>query len=448
MKTWIILACLSVALPLAAAERDAIAERGPLKLTLRRAVELATSSEGSTPIQLQTETIKQAKARAAQARGALLPDVESYVGVGDSVRSLASQGFGTLQLPFGVTLPPRVGPFNVLDVRATANQSVFDFSIWQRYRAARTAVTSAKEQMGDVNEKVTGDVARAYLGALRSDAEVDAIQKDVELADAVLNQTKRQKEAGTGTGIDVTRSDVQLANQKQRLLVAKNTQVRAHLTLLRAMNLRLDTQLELTDRLAYKPLDAMTSEDAVSQALANRPDLKAQLSREDTARLNASSVKYERLPSLVFQGNYGTIGDFNTTLLPTRDVYATVRVPIFDGGRRDARRAEAFSQMRQEQVRSSDLREQIELSVRVALDSLKSAEEQVQVAEEGLRLAENELAQARRRFDAGVAIGLEISDASTRLERARVNQIQAIYNQNVARIDVGEALGKTATMLD
>ena len=105
----------------------------------------------------------------------------------------------------------------------------------------------------------------------------------------------------------------------------------------------------------------------------------------------------------------------------------SVRVPIFDGGRRDARRAESASQYRQEQVRTSDLKEQIELDVRLALDALRSAEEQVKVAKEGLELAENELAQARRRYDAGVASRLEVTDAQTRLERARDNQIAALY---------------------
>ena len=99
-----------------------------------------------------------------------------------------------------------------------------------------------------------------------------------------------------------------------------------------------------------------------------------------------------------------------------------MRVPLFDGGRRDARRAESASQYRAEQVRTNDLKEQIELDVRLALDELQSADDEVKVAKEGLELAENELAQARRRYEAGVATSLEVTDAQTRLERARDNQ--------------------------
>jgi outer membrane protein TolC len=75
------------------------------------------------------------------------------------------------------------------------------------------------------------------------------------------------------------------------------------------------------------------------------------------------------------------------------------------------------------------------------LDALRSAEQQVKVARSGLELSENELAQASRRYEAGVAFGLEVTDAQTRLERARDNQTEALYNYSVARIDLEQAIG-------
>jgi outer membrane protein TolC len=79
--------------------------------------------------------------------------------------------------------------------------------------------------------------------------------------------------------------------------------------------------------------------------------------------------------------------------------------------------------------------------VRTSLDSLHSAEKQVAVAQEGLELADNELAQARRRYEAGVTNGLEVTDAQTQLEHARDNQILALFSYNLARVDLGEAMG-------
>jgi len=116
-------------------------------------------------------------------------------------------------------------------------------------------------------------------------------------------------------------------------------------------------------------------------------------------------------------------------------------VPEDDGGRRDARRAETASQMRQEVIRTGDLRDQIEMEVRVALDSLRSAEQQVRAAREGLELAENELAQAQRRYKAGMSNSIEVTDAQTRLARARENHLHALFRHNLARFDLGTAMG-------
>jgi outer membrane protein len=146
-------------------------------------------------------------------------------------------------------------------------------------------------------------------------------------------------------------------------------------------------------------------------------------------------------------GDYGDIGTGMNNALPTRTYGISVRVPVFDGGKRDARRAESASQFRSEKVCTNDLKEQVELDVRLALDELKSAEDEVKVAKEGLELSDNELTQARRRYEGGVTNSLEVTDAQTRLERARDNQTVALYSYNLARIDLAQALGKVRSML-
>jgi outer membrane protein TolC len=420
---------------------------GPIQLSLKRAVEVAVSPEGNAKIQLSGEALRQAQARSAQARAALLPDLEASLTDRDQTANLAAMGIHiSLPIP-NFQFPTFVGPFTTMDARATVTQSVFDFSSIRRFQASKVGVSAARSDVDSTEEQVAAQVARAYLAAVRADADVETAQSDVTLAEAVLKQAENQKAAGTGTGIEITRAKVQLANDQQRLLVAGNQRTSARLQLMRVMGLRLDTELELTDKLAYVPVDAVTIEQAKAQALKERPDLKAQQEREANARMAASATKMERLPTVEAFGDYGSIGPGFDNALPTRTYGISLRVPVFDGGRRDARRAESASQYRSEKVRTSDLKEQIELDVRLALDGLESAEQQVKVAKEGLELSENELAQARRRYDAGVAIGVEVTDAQSRLERARDNQTAALYNYNVARIDLAQSMGKVRSMV-
>jgi outer membrane protein len=417
-------------------------ERGPIQLSMKRAVEVATSPEGSTQIQLSAEGLKQAQLRSKEARAALLPDLESAFLYENRTANLAAQGITLTHIPFpGVAFPVFVGPFTTMDARFSASQNVINLSSIRQYQASKAGVLAAKSDSENSGEQVAALVARAYLAAVKADTDVETAQANVMLSQAVLTQAENQKAAGTGTGIEITRARVQLANDQQRLLVAQNDRKAAHLRLLRAMGLGLDTEVELTERLQYLPVDAVTLDQAKAQALRERPDYKAQQERESNARLSASSVAMERLPSLAALGDYGSSGAGFSTVLPTRTYGISLKVPIFDGARRDARRAEAASQYRAESVRTNDLREQVELDVRLALDELSSAQDEVNVAKDGLDLSQNELEQARRRYQAGVSDSLEVTDAQTRLERARDNQTAALYNYNVARIDLAQALG-------
>jgi len=423
------------------ADADLVPRQSPLQLSLKRAVELATSPEGNTNIQLEEEAVREAKARTAEARSALLPNVETYASETSMIRSLAALGSNTVKLPFNFHLPNQAGPYDITDVRATATQSAFDFSALRRWQAARKAVRATKSEQEHATNEISALVAKAYVAALRANADVDASNSDVELAKALLTQAQNQKNAGTGTGIEITRQKTKLADQTQRLLEAQNNRTRTHLQLLRAIGLRLDTEAELTDKLVYTPEETMTLEQAEAEAFKNREDYKAQQEHENGARLSFSAAKWERLPTIQAWGDYGTIGQTDIAIMPTRDFGITLRFPIFDGGRIDAQRAEESSRYRQEKIKSNDLRQQIELDIRTALDSLHSAQEQVRVAQEGLELADNELTQARRRYTAGVTNGLEVTDAQTQLEHARDNQIAAIFNYNIARMDLGEATG-------
>ncbi len=419
-----------------------------LKLSLKQAVKIALSPEGNTRVQLAEESLKQAESQSQESRAALLPDLESYVSAESETVNLRSVGLNfTFPAILGIRLPTIVGPFDVFDARASVNQSIFDFGAIRRYQASKVSIEATRADQQGTQNQVTDQVARAYLAGVRAEAGLEKAQANVDLSEALLKLARHQKEAGTGTGIEVTRAQVQLANDRQGLLVARNEVDRTHLQLLKVLGIRLDSPVELTDKLAYLPAEPIEEPQAIQVARTNRAELRAQHLREDSARLSYSAVKWERLPSLTGFANYGTIGNGIDSAIPTHAYGVSMRVPLFDGGRRDARRVESDSLYRQEAIRTADLRDQVELDVRLALDSLHSADDQVKVSEEGLRLSENELAQARRRYEAGVTNSVEVTDAQTRLDRARDNRITALYNYNLARIDLATAMGTIQNLI-
>jgi outer membrane protein TolC len=415
-----------------------------LQVSLKRAVEIALSPDGNNRVQLAVESIRIAEGQSAEARAAFLPSVDGTASYRNFTQNLAA--FGISSQSFGLPgvvlpIPTVVGPINVYDMRLSGSLNILDASSIRRYQAARSAVQAAKADAQGTKDQVADQVARAYMTVIRAEAALESAQSNLKLSEELLRLAQNQKTAGTGTGIEVTRAQSQLANDRQGLEVSRNDVDRARLNLLRLIGVRLDGSIELTDRMTYVPVDLVSPEQAWSTAQTNRADLKAQQEREKSARLSYSAVKWESAPSIGASGDYGTIGAQTDHLLPTHTAEIALRVPIFDGGRRQARRAESFAEYRQEQIRARDLRQQAELEIRQALDSIRSAQAEVTAANEGIQLADQELAQARRRYQAGVTTSVEVTDAQARLERARQNQVNALFNYNIARVDLSSATG-------
>lgn len=422
------------------------ADSPALELSLRKAVEIALAPDGNTRVQLASELIHQSDARVLAARSALLPNIDGTFGLRSQTQNLAAFGFSfPAGLPF--TIPTFVGPFTVFDARVTATMDVFDFATLRRYQASKQSLEATKADRESVRDQVTQQVARTYLAAVRADENVATARANLDLSAALLKVAQNQKDAGTGTGIDVVRAQVQQANDRQRLVVAENDRNQAYLQLSRVIGMDLGRAVTLTDRMSYIPVDAMTIDTALSTATAEREDLKAQSKRVDVARTNYSAAKLESLPTVGASGDIGPIGTTVDNARTTHTVGFSVKIPVWDSGRRASHREESLSQWKQEQIRLKDLRDQVALEVRLAADALRSAETQVTVSKEGLALAEQELAQARRRFENGVTSSIEVTDAQTRLQRARDNQVTALFAHNLARIDWFAAMGKIETTL-
>lgn len=417
----------------------------PLPLSLPKAVELATAPNGNLRLQIAREAIAQAEARRRQALGAFLPQMEGALGASSQTRNLQAFGFSLGPgLPFQI--PSFVGPFTVVDYRASATQSILDLSAIERYRAAKLQKQVADAEVRHARQLTMQQVARAYVIALRAEAALDAARAGEALAARLVALADSQRRAGTGTGIEVTRSRVQLQNERQKVLLATHEREKTQLELKRLTGLDLAQPIELTDRLNDGSEAAPSLEAALESARSSRLDLEAQQRRQTLAGTAARSIRAERLPSLAAGGDYGAIGD-GTRMLPTRSVSIGLRVPIFDGGRREARITEASILVRQEKLRLEDLKRQMEVEVRLALDALENARAQIETARLGLELANNELEQARRRTEAGVASSIELTDAQTRLERARDNQLAALSLFNLARIEVAAATGTIETAM-
>jgi outer membrane protein TolC len=285
------------------------------------------------------------------------------------------------------------------------------------------------------------------MTALRAAAQIEAENANLNFAQALEGQAKRLRDAGNGIESDIDRADLQISEAQLALQQAQGDLKQAKLALLRTMRQDLTTELDLTDKLAYVAVDPVTLSTAKLQAEKTRPDLWAQKDREQAARLGASASRAEQFPSLVGFADYGTTGNSTQGSLPTFTLGVSLRVPVYDGGRRRAQAAESSALARETSLRRQDLDDQIDYDLRTALERLDTADQQVKTATEGLSVAGKALDSANRRYAEGLAGSIEVTDAQTRLARAQNSRIAALFSHNLARLDLSRAMGSLVEML-
>jgi outer membrane protein TolC len=428
--------------------REASAQTTPQRLSLGEAARLAAAQ--TIGVQAAGFRVEQAQARVSEARSALRPQISATPNWSSHTVNSASFGFN---FPAEPGKPPLldpngqiIGPVKLWDFRGQAAQTVYDPAAIQRVRSARANVDAASADVATAAEQAATTAAAAYVSALRADAALQARLADSTLAADLVTIAQQQLDAGVGVALDVTRAASQLAGARAQLIAARNDRDRAHLTLLRAVNLPLDTPLELTDSLASPAAVSVIESEAaaVDTAMRSRPELRAADLQYAAAEQQIAAIRAARLPSVGVFGNDGPTGLSLGHLLNTYTYGVQLTVPVFQGGRIDAQAQEQQALVREIDARRRDLRQQVAVDVRGALLDMASAAEAVDAARDRQRLAEQEVQQAQDRFRAGVSGNADVITASLSLNSARTGLIDALTAYQSARLALARAEGTVA----
>jgi outer membrane protein len=417
----------------------AAAPTGALRLTLEQAVALAIKQNPTEQIAIlnAAESVQDKNITRAD----LLP--QANLKVADSANRVNLQAeFGGKPLVPGFALPGHIGPYQTFSAGPTFGSSVFDFSLWKRYQAARANVVASKADSLGTREQVILLVVSQYIGSLRAVADVEASRSRVELAQALFDQAADLQKEGVGTGIDTLRANVELQNEKQRLIEAENDRDASVFGLSKLLNVDPRQTIELADALSFFETPQPDVNSSIDQALSGREEWKAIEAREKANKLDKQASQYERLPSLRFDGNWAYYGISTTDGIPTYQYTASVNMPLWTSGRIKAEVTKSDLELQKLEQQKDDLRNQIALDVKTSLLNLQSARNEVQVADLGVQLSKQEVDQARDRFKAGVADNIEVITAQDSLSRANDNQIAALYRFNQARADYARAIGQ------
>jgi outer membrane protein TolC len=409
----------------------------PLALTLHDAIDRGLKT--NLGLLVSDSANEAARGQRLVALSALLPQAHAQAGETVEQLNLKTIGF-TFTIP-GFSLPTIVGPFHYTDVRAYASWNAFDYSARKNFRAAQENRRAAQLSVMDARDLVVQATAGAYLQIIADASRVEAIRSQVETAQALYNRAVDQQNAGTAAGIDVLRSQVELKQEQQRLLAQRNQFDKDKLALGRVIGLPPGQEFNLAESAPFSPQTSFTQDQALSTALAQRPDYQSYQAQVRAAEESVRAARGERYPTASVTADYGDIGPTLASSHGTLSFVASAKINLFDGGRISGDEIQAKAALKQRQDELADLAGQIDYQVRAAFLDIRTAADQMEVAQDNLNLANQTLEQARDRFAAGVTDNIEVVQAQESVASATDSVISALYAHNLAKVGLARALG-------
>jgi outer membrane protein TolC len=406
----------------------------PVALSLEDAVALGLKHNLGAV--LATDVVADVQGQRWQVLSELLPNV------------ITDTGFGVHQInvkaAFGISIhgePAIIGPFGYFDSRAYLTQSAFDWASIERARASREQVKSAEFSSKDARELIVLVTVSNYLLAIADQSEVDSATSQRDTAKALSQQASDQLTAGLASAVDVLRSQVELQSREQKLIVARNNLAKQKLVLVRVIGLPPGQKFEIATHVAYQELTPSSLDEAIQSAYKTRPDFLSQINQVRSTELERKAASAERYPSLGVEADYGLSGVNPGSSHGTIDAAATLRIPIFQGGRVHGDILRADASLARERERLEDLRARIDQEVRDAYLDLESAAQEVSVEKNAITLATRNLEQSRDRFTSGVTDNIEVVQAQDALAIATDAYIASLYSYNLAKISLARSTG-------
>jgi outer membrane protein TolC len=351
-----------------------------------------------------------------------------------TVAAVALTGVDRDEVPFGSQFFRQTVP--VFELSLELNYTIVDFGARRgRINAERARLLAANFGFNDVHRQLIYDVSQAYYRLLNAAGQKEAAGASLVNAQAVQQAAEERLRNGLATLPDVLEARAATAQAQFDLQAVLGAEDIARGDLATALGGPATTRIRVTP-LSEVPTPASvadTVEQAISRALAQRPDLQAQVAQVHLAQAERQQARAEFYPRLGVsvipraQSLYllqQTLPWGHTTAL-TGSLAWSLNWTVFDGGARRSRLAEAEARIQAAEEGVSAARNRIEDQVWTAYSNLNTAFRQREAAAALVTAATESYSAALESYNYGVRNLLDVTNAQKVLAQARSTDILA-----------------------
>ncbi|HLW82223.1 MAG TPA: TolC family protein [Candidatus Acidoferrales bacterium] len=356
-------------------------------------------------------------------------------------------------------------------------------------------------------------VETQYWVLVADEQAVNVAQQTLAVAQKLYQDDQRQLQIGTLAHLDVVTAESAIATDNQALIAAQTNALQQSIVVLNLitkdpMEKRLQgIQVVPTTPLEENPqIPSVTLADAVSEAWANRPEIKVDQLTLQNDSIEVRATRNLLLPSLTLSAQYTSVGlggNARGAFIPNGTLLADTTEPIVDtngnpvidpatglptylgfpggtsgprkaGGiatdysdifhnnfpvysatlslslplrNRSAQAANAVAQLTQREEQTVQVRDKntIVVGVRQALTAVQQDEAQVQATVQATKLAQETYDDEVKKFDLGASTTYNVVLQARDLNAAKLNELTAKTNLEIALVNFNQALGRTLT---
>jgi TolC family type I secretion outer membrane protein len=366
-----------------------------------------------------------------EARAAMLPSVNLSASQGRERRTTQDES-------------ENAGNNTRTEITISARQNLFDFGASnESLRGAENGAESAEWSYRAQVDQVGLKIAQTFHVLAERQAILALAEKNVEAHEAILRTVKAQREFGMVTGADVSRIEARLNAARQELLDRKSQLDQAREEYRRLLNRAPGRVLAPTGVESLIPSDV---EDAVRLLEESNPQVMQARRLMESLQRQRASQRAGGLPrvDLELEGSSRNNVGGETGRAEEARAMVALRMPLFDGGARQAAVNRLTARIRQAEFQVERAKRDAEQSLRNDYTALAAAKAKIESIEAEVAAGERLVVLYQEQFKNGSRSVFDLLDSQQTLYTAQVKREQ---NRTEVRLSSYRVLGTMGVLV-
>lgn len=327
------------------------------------------------------------------------------------------------------------------------SQNLFDGgNWWNAIRQSKADRAAAQYNYTARSNEVVRQVSQFFFDLLKQEKLYEVYELAVQRSQDNLEKSQKMFEIGSVAKVDVFRAQVNLGNDRIRLIEQRNTVQQARQTLNIAMGRDPATPLNIRKQTDY-PHQVPSLDELLETAYRNQPEIKRQEMDARSRALAVGIAKSRFLPSLSAFFSYSRsnseLDKVYSDLNQNWDISFGISGSwnLFNGFADQVRVQNARITHKNALLALEDYKRNLKSDVTVLYNTYKNLEEIVEINKENLKAAQEEYRLATERYRLGSGTSLDVRESQVNLTDAERILVSAEYNLIITYAQLLESLG-------